>query len=249
MTWYIRHYHPFPGAIPEYGAGRSRITHPFATLTRPKPGIPFDLHVLSTPPAFILSQNRTLHKKPCKDIRKMTLKKEIDNPYKERTITKTPPPINPTKGPGHPKQATRRETDWQSKRHKRSSTNTLLSSQTTTQAHQPPTRQTHQGKQPAAQRQQTTNLHQHNHQHKPARQNTPQTLGNKPKHRRVENTPNTTNPTPPTPTQHHNPENNNQTTPHHTKKNTREHHGNQHHRKRHTMQQPPAHRLPSPMVR
>ncbi|OZG58875.1 TolA domain-containing protein, partial [Bifidobacterium myosotis] len=30
---------------------------------RPKPGIPFDLHVLSTPPAFILSQNRTLHKK------------------------------------------------------------------------------------------------------------------------------------------------------------------------------------------
>ena len=25
--------------------------------------IPFDLHVLSTPPAFILSQNRTLHKK------------------------------------------------------------------------------------------------------------------------------------------------------------------------------------------
>ena len=47
-----------------YGAGRSRITHPFATLTRRRtPGIPFDLHVLSTPPAFILSQNRTLHKK------------------------------------------------------------------------------------------------------------------------------------------------------------------------------------------
>ena len=46
-----------------YGAGRSRITHPFATLTRERtPGIPFDLHVLSTPPAFILSQNRTLHK-------------------------------------------------------------------------------------------------------------------------------------------------------------------------------------------
>ena len=47
-----------------YGAGRSRITHPFATLTQEQaPGIPFDLHVLSTPPAFILSQNRTLHKK------------------------------------------------------------------------------------------------------------------------------------------------------------------------------------------
>ena len=47
-----------------YGAGRSRITPPFATLTQEQaPGIPFDLHVLSTPPAFILSQNRTLHKK------------------------------------------------------------------------------------------------------------------------------------------------------------------------------------------
>ena len=46
-----------------YGAGRSRITHPFATLTQEQaPGIPFDLHVLSTPPAFILRQNRTLHK-------------------------------------------------------------------------------------------------------------------------------------------------------------------------------------------
>ena len=44
-----------------YGAGRSRITHPFATLTQEQaPGIPFDLHVLSTPPAFILSQNQTL---------------------------------------------------------------------------------------------------------------------------------------------------------------------------------------------
>ena len=47
-----------------YGAGRSRITHPFATLTQEQaPGIPFDLHVLSTPPAFILSQDRTLRPK------------------------------------------------------------------------------------------------------------------------------------------------------------------------------------------
>ena len=43
---------------------RVKVTHPFATLTQEQaPGIPFDLHVLSTPPAFILSQNRTLHKK------------------------------------------------------------------------------------------------------------------------------------------------------------------------------------------
>lgn len=33
LTRNIRHYHPFPGAIPEHGAGWSRITHPFATLT------------------------------------------------------------------------------------------------------------------------------------------------------------------------------------------------------------------------
>ena len=46
-----------------YGAGRSRITHPFATLTQEQaPGIPFDLHVLSTPPAFVLSQDQTLYK-------------------------------------------------------------------------------------------------------------------------------------------------------------------------------------------
>ena len=59
-----------------YGAGRSRITHPFATLTKQQAArIPFDLHVLSTPPAFILSQNRTLHKKTfTEDIRQMTPK-------------------------------------------------------------------------------------------------------------------------------------------------------------------------------
>ena len=34
-----------------------RITHPFATLLRA-----FDLHVLGTPPAFVLSQDQTLIK-------------------------------------------------------------------------------------------------------------------------------------------------------------------------------------------
>ena len=47
-------------------AGYPRVTHPSATkLTRSLPKIwqrltPFDLHVLSTPPAFILSQDQTL---------------------------------------------------------------------------------------------------------------------------------------------------------------------------------------------
>ena len=47
-------------------AGYPRVTHPSATkLTKSLPKIwqrltPFDLHVLSTPPAFILSQDQTL---------------------------------------------------------------------------------------------------------------------------------------------------------------------------------------------
>src|SRR5699024_5556423 len=51
-------------------AGYSRVTHPFATnQTVQAPSSSFDLHVLSTPPAFVLSQDQTLHenmKKPGK---------------------------------------------------------------------------------------------------------------------------------------------------------------------------------------
>ena len=36
-----------------------RVTHPFATKVQAPS---FDLHVLGTPPAFILSQDQTLHK-------------------------------------------------------------------------------------------------------------------------------------------------------------------------------------------
>ena len=52
--------------IPPFGAGYLRVTHPFATLHGTKfteanmHRFPFDLHVLSTPPAFILSQDQTL---------------------------------------------------------------------------------------------------------------------------------------------------------------------------------------------
>ncbi len=38
----------------------SRVTHPFATVLVPEGTFSFDLHVLSTPPAFILSQDQTL---------------------------------------------------------------------------------------------------------------------------------------------------------------------------------------------
>jgi hypothetical protein len=49
------------------GAGCPRVTHPFAAL--PFPGLPLerfslDLHVLGTPPAFVLSQDQTLRREP-----------------------------------------------------------------------------------------------------------------------------------------------------------------------------------------
>ena len=47
------------------GAGCPRVTHPFAALPQgglPLPGFPLDLHVLSTPPAFVLSQDQTLRR-------------------------------------------------------------------------------------------------------------------------------------------------------------------------------------------
>jgi hypothetical protein len=52
----IRHYHPFPDAIPNQKV-RSHVL-----LTRPPliPKDPFDLHVLGLPPAFALSQDQTL---------------------------------------------------------------------------------------------------------------------------------------------------------------------------------------------
>ena len=64
--------------------------------------IPFDLHVLSTPPAFILSQNRTLHKKNVKRHRQMTLKTKIDeHVLKEGRPQKTSPLIKPSRVPNH----------------------------------------------------------------------------------------------------------------------------------------------------
>ena len=66
----MRYYQPFPAAIPLDGPGYPHVTHPSATklqqesLRTSTPIIsvaaPFDLHVLGTPPAFILSQDRTL---------------------------------------------------------------------------------------------------------------------------------------------------------------------------------------------
>ena len=69
----MRYYQSFPTAIPQYEAGYPRVTHPSATKwfkwIQSEQALqvfwrttPFDLHVLSTPPAFILSQDQTLKK-------------------------------------------------------------------------------------------------------------------------------------------------------------------------------------------
>ena len=55
----MRYYPSFPMVIPLIWADCSRVTHPSATLI-PRRVLTFDLHVLSMPPAFILSQNQTL---------------------------------------------------------------------------------------------------------------------------------------------------------------------------------------------
>ena len=57
----MRYYQSFPTAIPLYEAGYPRVTHPSATKCPfRRADTPFDLHVLGTPPAFILSQDQTL---------------------------------------------------------------------------------------------------------------------------------------------------------------------------------------------
>ena len=59
---FMRYYHPFPEAIPLSEAGYSRVTHPSATKNiKQAQCSPFDLHVLSVPPAFVLSQDQTLY--------------------------------------------------------------------------------------------------------------------------------------------------------------------------------------------
>ena len=53
-------YYPAVGpAIPRRMLDSSRVTHPSATEPE-LPLVPFDLHVLGTPPAFVLSQDQTL---------------------------------------------------------------------------------------------------------------------------------------------------------------------------------------------
>ena len=58
------YYAPFPVSIPLYKVGCIRVTHPSAGRRHQVlllDTLPLDLHVLSLPLAFILSQDQTLH--------------------------------------------------------------------------------------------------------------------------------------------------------------------------------------------
>ena len=59
----------------------SRVTHPFAALLISEETFSLDLHVLSTPPTFILSQDQTLHHKIFCDILKLTKNPKLGNFY------------------------------------------------------------------------------------------------------------------------------------------------------------------------
>ena len=62
----MRYQQSFPTVVPLLWADCSRVTHPSATKSTRLPpegfrqAASFDLHVLSTPPAFVLSQDQTL---------------------------------------------------------------------------------------------------------------------------------------------------------------------------------------------
>ena len=61
---HMRYYSQFPVTFPQLGVGCVRVTHPCATR-QPEQALllPFDLHVLGLPLAFILSQDQTLRSK------------------------------------------------------------------------------------------------------------------------------------------------------------------------------------------
>src|SRR3954463_12867048 len=67
--------------IPKRGAGYSRVTHPFAARV-PRRAFPLDLHVLSTPPAFVLSQDQTLQQKLGKLSQQQKVAKGIQDPQR-----------------------------------------------------------------------------------------------------------------------------------------------------------------------
>ena len=91
---------------------RGQVTHVLLTRSpliqnqqKPVPS-PFDLHVLSTPPAFVLSQDQTLQTKPTKSSpnQPQTQPARTQSQYNSPENQTRPNPTPKTKEPGKPKQ-------------------------------------------------------------------------------------------------------------------------------------------------
>src|SRR6185436_10874065 len=104
--------HPFR----QLSQSEGQITHVLLTRSPleypPKEAFPLDLHVLSTPPAFVLSQDQTLH-------RKLNLNRK-QNPSQKTTTSKQSPRIivrqlKKTTHPACPKKARQTEIAYKPK--------------------------------------------------------------------------------------------------------------------------------------
>ena len=113
--------HPFK----QLSQSRGQITHVLLTRSPleypPKGAFPLDLHVLSTPPAFVLSQDQTLHRKQNTFNRK--------RPDKTRSTSKQSPESSFVNSKKNPTTPTNTGADGGSTYKPNLSTNTLLSSQ------------------------------------------------------------------------------------------------------------------------
>ena len=105
---------PVSQAYPKVQGRSPTCYSPVRHSSTPERAFPFDLHVLSTPPAFVLSQDQTLQTKPKRSIR------ETDQSNQYQTGKKQ-----------HHTHDTGRHKCGQNKNNKQKPPNTLLSSQTT----------------------------------------------------------------------------------------------------------------------
>ena len=65
--------------IPRFEVRYSRVTHPSAALLKAEASFSRDLHVLGTPPAFVLSQDQTLQFDMDLVARPLPIRKETDD--------------------------------------------------------------------------------------------------------------------------------------------------------------------------
>ena len=85
--------------VPLSRAGHLRVTHPFATLGMNRnSSLPFDLHALGTPLAFILSQDQTLRRFQLSPEGVQVLSTGIL--VHDRSVSQLSPVIRPGRPPG-----------------------------------------------------------------------------------------------------------------------------------------------------